>query len=164
MITLGKHSYHGAVHDEYNAVVTVGNFTSIANGVTFLGHCEHPPAYLPQVVSTYNFAERWEANYPLCTGHAISIGNDVWVGENALVLDGITIGDGAIIGAAAVVTKDVSPYAVVVGNPGAEIKHRFPPVVVGRLLAIQWWNWPEEKIKEALPYMEDINEFLKRYG
>lgn len=45
------------------------------------------------------------------------IGNDVFVGANATILPGVKIGDGAIIGAGAVVTKDVSPYTVVAGNP-----------------------------------------------
>lgn len=166
MITLGRHSYTGAVKELYDPLVTVGSFCSIANGTTFLGHCEHPPAYIPQVVSTYNFAERWQTDcYPSCTGHSIKIGNDVWIGEDALILDGVTIGDGAIIGARAVVaTKEIPPYAVVVGNPGRVVKYRFTPEEIEALLRIQWWNWPDEKIREALPYMKDINEFLEVYG
>ena len=33
------------------------------------------------------------------------------------VLNGVIIGDGAIIGAGAIISKDVPPYAIVVGNP-----------------------------------------------
>lgn len=40
------------------------------------------------------------------------------VGPNATLLPGVTIGAGAMIGAGAVVTKDVPPNAIVVGNPG----------------------------------------------
>ena len=39
------------------------------------------------------------------------------IGANATILCGITIGEYAMIGAGAVVTKDVPPYALVVGNP-----------------------------------------------
>ena len=39
------------------------------------------------------------------------------IGANATILCGITIGTYAFIGAGAVVTKDVAPYALVVGNP-----------------------------------------------
>lgn len=53
----------------------------------------------------------------------IEIGNDVWVGANVAILDGIKIGDGAVIGAGSVVTKDVSPNAVVYGSPA--VFHRF---------------------------------------
>ena len=41
----------------------------------------------------------------------------VSVGANATILPGLTIGQHAMIGAGAVVTKDVPPYAIVVGNP-----------------------------------------------
>ncbi|MCJ7607659.1 MAG: N-acetyltransferase [Thermoplasmata archaeon] len=39
------------------------------------------------------------------------------IGANATVLCGVTIGENALVGAGAVVTKDVPPETVVVGNP-----------------------------------------------
>ena len=45
------------------------------------------------------------------------VGKGVSIGANATILCGITIGDGARIGAGAVVTKNVAPDAVVIGNP-----------------------------------------------
>lgn len=39
------------------------------------------------------------------------------IGANATIVCGVTIGEYAVIGAGAVVTKDVPPYALVVGNP-----------------------------------------------
>ena len=42
------------------------------------------------------------------------------IGANATVLCGVNIGRHAFIGAGAVVTKDVSPYALVVGNPAKQ--------------------------------------------
>lgn len=47
----------------------------------------------------------------------IRIGNNVWIGANAVVLPGITIGDNSVIGAGSVVTRDVPPDVVAVGNP-----------------------------------------------
>jgi len=43
------------------------------------------------------------------------------IGANATIVCGITIGEYAFIGAGAVVTKDVSPYALAVGNPSKQI-------------------------------------------
>ena len=45
------------------------------------------------------------------------IGNDVWIGTNPCVIGGkeLRIGHGACFGAGTVVTKDVPPYALVVG-------------------------------------------------
>lgn len=40
------------------------------------------------------------------------------IGANATILCGITIGEYAMIGSGAVVTKDVPPYSLVIGNPG----------------------------------------------
>jgi UDP-2-acetamido-3-amino-2,3-dideoxy-glucuronate N-acetyltransferase len=39
------------------------------------------------------------------------------IGANATVLAGVTVGAGAMVGAGAVVTKNVPPFAIVVGNP-----------------------------------------------
>jgi acetyltransferase-like isoleucine patch superfamily enzyme len=48
----------------------------------------------------------------------VRIGNRVWLGSRAIILPGVTVGDDAVIGAAAVVTKDVPPGCICVGNPG----------------------------------------------
>ena len=43
------------------------------------------------------------------------------IGSNATILAGVTIGEGALVGAGAVVTKDVPPYAIVVGVPAVVV-------------------------------------------
>lgn len=78
------------------------------------------------------------------------IGNDVWIGFEAVILSGVTIGDGAIIGTRAVVTKDVPPYTIVGGIPAKPIKKRFSEDVISKLLKIQWWNWPENRVKQNI--------------
>ena len=99
------------------------------------------------------------------------VGNDVWIGQNVTILPGIHIGDGAIIGANSVVSKDVSPYSVVAGNPIKLIRKRFDDELIGLLLTFKWWNKPIEEIQEILPLLanSNINEIkdeLKRriYG
>lgn len=52
----------------------------------------------------------------------ITIADDVWIGSNAVITAGVTIGKHAIIGAGSIVTKDVSPFSVYVGNPARMIK------------------------------------------
>jgi acetyltransferase-like isoleucine patch superfamily enzyme len=53
---------------------------------------------------------------------AVIIKENVWVGFEAIILPGVTIGRGAVIGSKSVVSEDVPPYAVVVGNPARIIK------------------------------------------
>jgi virginiamycin A acetyltransferase len=78
------------------------------------------------------------------------VGNDVWLGERATILPGVLIGDGAIVASLAVVSRDVEPYAVVAGNPARQVRRRFDPATIERLLAVAWWNWPAEKITRNL--------------
>ncbi len=54
----------------------------------------------------------------------IFTGDDVWIGANSVIVDGVTIGKGAIIAANSVVTKDVSSYDMVAGNPAKKMKNR----------------------------------------
>ena len=44
------------------------------------------------------------------------------IGANATILPGLTIGEGAMVGAGAVVTKDVPPRTLVVGNPARSVR------------------------------------------
>jgi len=55
----------------------------------------------------------------------VEIGDDVWIGHGAIILHGVNIGDGAVVAAGSVVTKDVPPYAIVVGVPAKMIRWRF---------------------------------------
>ena len=54
----------------------------------------------------------------------VIIEDDVWIGGQVCILPGVKIGTGAVVGACAVVSKDVPPYAVVVGNPARVVKFR----------------------------------------
>ena len=91
------------------------------------------------------------------------IGNDVWIGQGATLMSGVTIGDGAIIGARSLIAKDVPPYSIAAGNPAGVRRARFEQHVVERLLALRWWDWPEEKIERFLPLMlsADVESFLR---
>ncbi len=54
----------------------------------------------------------------------IVIEDDVWIGARVILLPGIRIGKGSVIGAGSVVTKNVSPYIIVGGNPAKKIGER----------------------------------------
>lgn len=56
----------------------------------------------------------------------VIIEENVWVGFDAVILPGVRIGRGAVIGCKTIVSEDVPPYAVVVGNPSRVIKYLDP--------------------------------------
>jgi len=53
----------------------------------------------------------------------VVIQDNVWIGFDSVICGGVTIGRGAIIGCKTVVTKDVPPYAVLVGAPARIVKY-----------------------------------------
>ena len=54
----------------------------------------------------------------------VALGADCWIGMGVCILPGVTLGEGCVVGAGSVVTRDVEPYSVVVGNPAKAIKSR----------------------------------------
>ena len=147
--------YHYPVNEER---LIIGKYCSIACGAKFLftsaNHAQRSLANYPFPI----FADAWGLNWADVAqawdnkGDTV-IGSDVWIGYEAVILQGVTIGDGAIVGTRAVVTRDVPPYAVVGGVPARELRRRFPPETVEALLALRWWDWPEEKVRR---HVQDI--------
>lgn len=87
----------------------------------------------------------------------ITVEDNVWIGGSATILGGVTIGKNAIVGAGAVVTKDVEPNTIVVGNPArvlrkitAEDSKKFQEELArqkdvnksefNKMIAGQWYN------------------------
>ncbi len=52
----------------------------------------------------------------------IKIEDDCWIGANAVITAGVTIGKHSVVAGGAVVTKDIPPYCVAVGNPARVVK------------------------------------------
>lgn len=149
--------YHYPVnHDQ----LIIGKFCSIACGAKFIFNSAN---HTLKSLSNYTFPlfyDEWELDKNNITSAwdnrgDIVIGNDVWIGYDAVIMSGVHIGDGAVIGTRTLVTKDVPPYGIVGGVPAKEIRMRFDKETVSRLLEIQWWNWPVDKIKKSLPYILD---------
>jgi maltose O-acetyltransferase len=54
----------------------------------------------------------------------VIIGDDVWLGARVLLLPGARVGSGSVIGAGAVVSGEIPPMSVAVGNPARVVKRR----------------------------------------
>jgi len=149
--------------------LSVGKFCSFASFVKiFLGG-----GHRTDWISTYPFSVL-NADFPNAVGilgHPVSkgdvvIGNDVWVGQGATIMSGVTIGDGAVLGAYSVVSKNVSPYTIVAGNPARSIRTRFSDSDIEFLLHLQWWDWPVEQINENVRLLcsDDISGLRAKFG
>lgn len=55
----------------------------------------------------------------------IIIEEDVWTGANVTIMGDITLGRGCVCGACCLVTKDVPPYAIVLGTPAHIVAVKF---------------------------------------
>ena len=144
--------YHYPVNQDR---LIMGKFCSIACGAKFIftsaNHTQRSLANYPFPI----FFDEWSLDKKDVTQAwdnkgDIIIGNDVWIGYEAIVMSGVKIGDGAIIAARAVVSKDVEPYTIVGGIPAKVIKKRFDEATIEKLLAVCWWDWPDDKIIEKL--------------
>jgi acetyltransferase-like isoleucine patch superfamily enzyme len=166
-MSFGKYTYGTPTIRWANpeAKLVVGNFCSIASHVIIYLGGSHRTDW----VSTYPFGhihqgvfDRFDGRgHPSTKGNVV-IGNDVWIGDGVTIMSGVRIGDGAVIAANSHVVKDVEPYALVGGNPAKLIKYRFTPEQIEKLLAIQWWNWEDDKINRLSPLLcsSKIDDFI----
>jgi virginiamycin A acetyltransferase len=164
-IEVGEYTYYDDPDDalafEHDAVLyafgperlIIGRFCAIAAGVRFLmpgaNHADLGPSTFPFGI----FGPPWaEQTMDLVLGAPsvgdTVVGHDVWLGYQALVLPGVTIGHGAVVAAGSVVSRDVTPYAVVAGNPARVVRMRFRDDDVARLLRAAWWDWPIDLVTE----------------
>ena len=167
-VSVGDYTYFER-HAE--AIYTeIGKFCSIAAN-SRINALEHPLERLTTHKLTYRpneyfrylgvddqFRERRRAK-------RVTIGHDVWIGHGGVVMPGVSIGNGAVVGANAVVTRDVEPDWIVAGSPARVLRPRFEPAIAERIERLAWWDWPAERLFEAVPDMQRlaITDFLDRW-
>ena len=163
----GDYSY--VVNDSDIIYTTLGKFCSIA-AHTRINPGNHPLgrvmlSHVSYRSSAYGLGPDEAGFFDWRRSSPVTLGHDVWIGHGAVVLPGLSIGTGAAVGAGSIVTKDVPPFAVVVGNPGRVLRLRFAESVVADLLAIAWWDWPHERLGAAMADIRALGaaEFCARY-
>jgi maltose O-acetyltransferase len=104
---VGEFSFIGRVQVALHEKVIIGNHVCVNDGVQIL-------------TASHDISDPlWQH-----LKKSIIIDDYVWIATNAIILPGVHIGRGAVIGAGAVVSKDVDPYAIVVGNPAKPINKK----------------------------------------
>jgi len=108
-VTIGDNTLIG-IGNVIIGPVQVGNNVIFAQNIVASGlNHEYRDAFLPIHAQKINVAP-------------IVIEDDCWIAANAVITSGVTIGKHAVIAAGAVVTKNIPPYSVAVGNPARVIK------------------------------------------
>ena len=103
-------SVHPMCYFQASGGIEIGNDVSIAHGVTLM-------------TQNHSYEDR---SIPIKDQPVISepiiIEDNVWIAAKVCILGGVHIGKGSVIGAASVVTRDIPPYSIAVGNPARVIK------------------------------------------
>lgn len=104
------------VHIAAGECISIGNNVLMASKIfiTDMLHGSYSGEYVDSPVSTPNSRK-------ISIKHVI-IEDNVWIGESVSIMPGVRIGCGSVIGANSVVTKNIPPYCIAVGNPAKPIK------------------------------------------
>lgn len=101
--------------------VEIGDDVLISWGVTITDHNSHSISFSQRSADVVNWMNG-NKDWKFVKIAPVKIGSKVWIGFNSIILKGVTISEGAVIGAGSVVTKDVSPWTIVAGNPARLIR------------------------------------------
>ena len=124
----------GSTIEEYCTInngvgnVIIGQNTLIGIGNTIIGPIKigNNVIFAQNIVASALNHEYRDPNLPIYKQPIITkeiiIEDDCWIAANAVITAGVTIGKHSVIAAGAVVTKDIPPYSVAVGNPAKILK------------------------------------------
>jgi phosphonate metabolism protein (transferase hexapeptide repeat family) len=167
--TLGDYSYVER-HAEI-IYAEIGKFCAIASDVR-INALNHPMDRVSQHKITYRpneyfLGKKLDSSFreERMRGTVVT-GHDVWIGHGAIILPGIAIGNGAVIAAGAVVSRDVAAYDIVAGVPARPLRKRFAPELCQRIAAIAWWDWPHDRLADAVEDMASLSAqaFVAKYS
>jgi len=150
-VSIGEYSHinHNTIIDsgQLGKFCSVGPYCHIGAGLHSTNHITTSHYYQMMIDPKFKFQ-----SFP----NPPNIGSDVWIGSHVCIMQNVNVGDGAVIGAGSVVTKDILPFAIAVGNPAKTIKYRFTPEEIRMLLNRKWWD------TECLD--SEVNLFTSREG
>jgi virginiamycin A acetyltransferase len=154
-IQIGLYSYGCFDHWRIPPGSVIGRYCSIARSARILdaNHpidalSTHPYLYDPAfgVVPTDRTVKT-----------RIVIEDGAWISHNATITPGCgRIGRGAIIGAGAIVTKDVPPYAILVGAPARIVRMRFAAATIARIEESRWWELDKAALAQLVAQRPDF--------
>lgn len=134
--------------------VTIGRYCAVGYGVKIITS-NHDHRYINL---QFYLQKKIGATVPHINCKGIEIGHNAWIGDSVIILPDVKIGNGAVIGAGSIVTKDIPPYAIAVGNPARIIKFRFSQKMQEDIEKLQWWKWSLEEMRKNIDLFSVIND------
>jgi len=142
--------YNGLGDFSYISRSSVGRYCSMGARIS-VGAFQHPLDWLSisgMQFRSDSFADALTEtiDYTYNDNVVTKIQNDVWIGDNAVIKSGVVLSTGCVVGAGSVVTKDVGPYEIVVGNPAKLLRRRFNGEIIESLLQSEWWEFSPRQL------------------
>jgi acetyltransferase-like isoleucine patch superfamily enzyme len=98
------------IDNTYPDSIVVEDYVAIASGAFIVGHFIMP-SHFSRVLGKDRGVKR-----------GVVLKKGCYIGPKSIITDGVTVGTCSVVGAGSVVTRDVAPYSVVVGNPAKVVR------------------------------------------
>jgi galactoside O-acetyltransferase len=120
-IQIGSRTFVGRSDLVCYRSLVIGDDVIMSWGITVVDHDSHSTEWAKRRNDVRDWG-KGRKNWEHIAHAPVVVGNKAWVGFNVSILKGVTIGEGAVIGACSVVTCDIPPYSVAVGNPAKVVR------------------------------------------
>lgn len=97
------------IETAYPNNITIGNDVRIAAGTIIMTHIKAPNKLINE-------------NFVPYVNKKVIIENHSFIGVNVTIMPGVVIGEGSVLANGSVITKNVKPYTMVMGNPAELVK------------------------------------------
>jgi len=124
-IQIGSRTFVGRSDLVCYRSLTIGDDVIMSWGITVVDHDSHSIEWDKRQSDVRDWG-KGKKDWQHIAHAPVVIGNKAWIGFNVSILKGVTVGEGAVIGACSVVTRDIPPYSMAVGNPARVIRSLNP--------------------------------------
>lgn len=166
-VDVGMYSYGSCFDKGFNigGKVKIGRYCSFGPNVKYFGG-NHPVDYVS--MSPFFYQQSWadsvaDIKVEDIERKNLKVGDGCWIGCGAIILSKChSIGNGSVIGAGSIVTKDVAPYSIVVGNPAKVIGYRFDEDTIKIIEKSKWWECKPEELLNYYKYISEPKKFCEK--
>jgi acetyltransferase-like isoleucine patch superfamily enzyme len=156
-LKIGYGTYGGCFNRNNNIPpdISFGNYCSISSNIRIF-RANHPYKEFTTHPILFN-PIAGNVKKDLLKRPELVVGHDVWIGEWVIITPGVNkIGNGAVIGSGSIVTKDIPPYSIAVGNPAKVIGYRFDETTINNLEKSKWWNFKKDELIMKLEQIQSL--------